>query len=64
MDSLISAYLMGMGDFNYDEYGKGKSSVLVWAFFLSATFIICIVFMNMLIAIMGDTFGTVLESQE
>ena len=63
VDSLISAYLMGLGDFMYDNYHLGKSSSLVWVFFLSATFIICIVFMNMLIAIMGDTFGTVQEFQ-
>ena len=32
--------------------------------FLLATFIIAVVFMNMLIAIMGDTFGKVLEVAE
>jgi hypothetical protein len=30
--------------------------------FLLATFIIAVVFMNMLIAIMGETFGQVLET--
>ena len=48
-----------MGDFVYDDYNNGESSILVWVFFLTATFIMCVVFMNMLIAIMGDTFGSV-----
>ena len=64
VDALIAAYLMGLGDFVYDNYIYGHSSVLVWIFFLTATFIICVVFMNMLIAIMGDTFGSVQELQE
>ena len=59
IDSLVAAYLMGLGDFVYDNYIYGESYVLVWCFFLTATFIICVVFMNMLIAIMGDTFGSV-----
>ena len=61
IDSLIAAYLMGLGDFSYDNYIYGDCSLVVWCFFLSATFIICVVFMNMLIAIMGNTFGTVQE---
>ena len=64
IDSMIAAYLLGLGDFQYDDYIYGHSSVMVWCFFLSSTFIICVVFMNMLIAIMGDTFGTVQEFQE
>jgi hypothetical protein len=32
--------------------------------FTLATFLIAVVFMNMLIAIMGETFGDVLESAE
>ena len=55
---------MGLGEFAYDGYSVGPSSFSAWTMFLMATFITCVVFMNMLIAIMGDTFGQVLEVAE
>jgi len=35
--------------------------MFVWGFFIAATFITSITFLNMLIAIMGDTFSRVTE---
>lgn len=52
--------MVGLGEFNYDNYG-GANSGLVWVFFIMATFITSITFMNLLIAIMGDTFDKVSE---
>lgn len=37
---------------------------MAMSMFLLATFLISVVFMNMLIAIMGDTFGSVTEAAE
>jgi len=55
----MSVYLTGLGDF-YFEGGKQKpDDYLGWAFFFASTFLVLIVFMNMLIAIMGDTFAFV-----
>jgi len=59
VDSLINAYLLGLGDFDYSNYGSGKNKYFIWIFFLAATFIVQLVFMNMLIAIMGDSFGRI-----
>ena len=64
IDALISAYFMGLGEFAYDGYSVGPSSFSAWTMFLMATFITCVVFMNMLIAIMGETFGAVTEKAE
>lgn len=59
IDAFISMYLTGLGNFTYGDYSKGPNPLLTWLFFMTASFIICVVFMNMLIAIMGDTFGQV-----
>jgi hypothetical protein len=47
-----------MGDFNKDYYSDGNA-VVVWVFFLMATVLVQLVFMNMLIAIMGESFGRI-----
>lgn len=64
IDVMISMYLLGaLGDFDPAAYAQGPDSTRAQIMFLLATFIICVVFMNMLIAIMGDTFGKVSEAQ-
>ena len=57
-------YLVALGDFDEDAYSEGDNKIVIWIMFLSASFILLVVFMNMLIAIMGDTFGSVQETQE
>lgn len=64
VDALISAYFMGLGEFAYDGYSYGPNKYSAWSMFLMATFLTCVVFMNMLIAIMGETFGAVTEKAE
>jgi hypothetical protein len=64
LDAIISAYFMGLGEFAYDGYSDGPNKYSAWAMFLLATFLTCVVFMNMLIAIMGETFGAVTEKSE
>lgn len=64
IDSLISAYFMSLGEFGYDGYSSGPNKASAWIMFLLATFLNCVVFMNMLIAIMGETFGAVTEKSE
>lgn len=64
LDSLIAMYMVALGDFDYGGYSKGPDKYIAWIFFIAGTFLITIVFMNMLIAIMGDTFGQVQAIQE
>jgi hypothetical protein len=59
-DPLTAAFtsysMMAMGDFEQDSY---NDSALLATVFLYATFIVNIVFLNALIAIMGDTYDNV-----
>lgn len=65
IDVLISVYMMGaLGDFDNNIYRVGYDTYWAMGMFILATFIICVVFMNMLIAIMGETFGQVTEESE
>ena len=60
IDAFIRSYLIGLGEFGMDNFGE-QNGTLVWIFFLLATFITQLIFMNLLIAIMGDTFDRVQE---
>jgi hypothetical protein len=63
IDVFISIYMLGaLGDFDGTRYNVGPDKNRASLMFLFATFIICVVFMNMLIAIMGDTFAQVSEA--
>ena len=64
IDSLISTYLLALGEFDLDGYKEGPDVYIAWFFFVMATYLILIVFMNMLIAIMGETFSQVQSIQE
>ena len=62
-DAIIHAYLTGLGDFNKDNYSE-LNGTTVWVFFLSATILVQLVFMNLLIALMGDAYGEIMAIQE
>ena len=58
IDALIHAYLTGLGDFNKDTYSTENSPV-VWLMFILATIIVQLIFLNLLIAIMGESFSRI-----
>lgn len=53
-----------LGDINVATYATGFETVSMMFMFLVATFMVSVVFMNMLIAIMSNTFSEVLASAE
>lgn len=57
--ALINVYLIALGDFETEGYGRGYYKWFAWFFFLKSTFIVLVVFMNLLIAIMGDSFSRI-----
>lgn len=61
IDSLLNEYLLILGEFYMD--GFEKEPAILYLLFVATTFISQIVFFNMLIAIMGDTFGRVIEQK-
>lgn len=63
MSSLLNSYLTGLGEFQYDNYSEDHE-YFTWGAFILATFVIQLIFMNMLIAIMGETFSRISETQD
>lgn len=62
-DALIFSYKMGLGDFITDGFVT-QDEELLWILFLLNSLIILIVLLNLVIAIMGDTFDRVQETQD
>ena len=56
--------MIALGQFECGSIGDGPSAFFAWVAFLCTAYCLTIVFMNLLIAIMGNTFGEVLEIRE
>ena len=63
VDMLLNQYLLALGEFSLDNFASNQQNVLCYLFFIFATFISQVTMLNMLIAIMGDTFGKVIENK-
>jgi len=63
LDALLNQYMLALGEFGTDNFSAdgSKNSQICWMLFVAATFLSQITILNMLIAIMGDTFGRVYE---
>ena len=55
---MIHAYLTGLGGFNKDNYSEYNSRS-VWIMLILATIIVQLMLMNLLIAIMGESFSRI-----
>ena len=64
MDAIINMYLLSLGEFSFTMFDNTPNKHIAWIFFLLGSFLILLVFMNMLIAIMGSSFSNVYENQE
>ena len=65
-EAFESAYELGHGEFALDSYASdnGFETFMCYFLFDTASFFVIIVFLNMLVAIMGDTFSNVTENTE
>jgi len=63
LNGLLHAYMTGLGEFQYENYSTMDKGT-IWVFFLIATLMIQLVFMNMLIAIMTDSFSRITAIQQ
>jgi len=61
--SFVWTYRTGLGDFDTDNF-ETPNEELVWIIFMLCSLLILIILLNMLIAIMGDTFDKVTERTE
>ena len=62
LDLLYNQYLLCLGEFGLDNFGDHPEAMLVYLFFIMATFISQLTMLNMLIAIMGDSYAKVIEN--
>jgi len=60
---VIWSYKLGLGEFDTDGFA-GENQLWLWVIWLMATFLLQITFLNMLIAIMSDTYAKVTEVSE
>lgn len=63
LDLLLNQYLLGLGMFEFEGFENHEQKYLCWLFFLIGTFFTQITMLNMLIAIMGNTFDMVIEKK-
>ena len=63
VDSMINQYLLMLGEFNLDGFSMHMNTAVCYALFILSTVITQITFLNMLIAIMGDTFDKVIDQR-
>ena len=64
INMFINQYMMALGEYNMDNFESGSQVGLCYSFFIFATFFSSVVMLNMLIAIMGDTFERTIENRE
>lgn len=56
---FLHIYLLMLGDFQYDDY-----TYIIWLMFIFASIFMPLIMLNLLISIMGNTFGRVSDSME
>ena len=61
---IFTQYMLALGEFNSEFDEMTVQKWLCYVFFLLATFISLIMMLNMLIAIMGDTFERTIENRQ
>lgn len=64
LDAIINMYLVSLGEFfSLDAYIGGYNGRSAFFMFLVATFMLLILFMNMIIAVMAEPFEEVKENK-
>jgi len=65
INTVIYTYLQALGELGFDGFEDSKQPALYWCIFFVSTILLTITLLNLLIAIMGDTYDRVQEvSQE
>jgi hypothetical protein len=61
LESFTYSYSIIIGEFNVDPFKESTNPLLLWILFILATLFTLIILLNMLVAIMGDSFNRVTE---
>jgi hypothetical protein len=62
VNALLHSWLLGLGEFANGNYSE-QNAVTMWIMFFIATFLVQLIFMNLLIAIMSESFARLNENQ-
>ena len=57
---------MGLGEYEnfVGSFDKSNQSAMLWVYFIMATFLTQIIFINTLIAILADTYGRIMDQKQ
>lgn len=61
MDAVIYTYMQSLGELGFDNFEGSDHASLYWSVFFLCTVLMTITLLNLLIAIMGDTYDRVQE---
>ena len=62
VDAILYSYLLALGEFDFDFGTEGMW--MMWLIFLTSTFFLLIVLLNLVIAIMGSAYARLEELSE
>ena len=63
LNMIYNQYMLALGEFSIDGFAEHPNYTMCYFLFIFATLFTQIVFLNMLIAIMGNTFDSVMEKK-
>jgi len=63
MQAFRYVYLQSLGELGFDGYDDSYAPSIYWIFFFVSSLFLQITLLNLLIAIMGDTFDRIQEVQ-
>ena len=63
INAFINQYLLSLGEFDLDNFSKGPQPWMCYGLFILATFLTQVTALNMIIAIMSDTFSKLSETR-
>lgn len=55
-DAMMYSYLISLGEFGMDSFEESRDFEFLWLMFILATFFSMLILLNMLIAIMSESF--------
>jgi hypothetical protein len=58
IEALLFSYRVGLGDFDFGAVGT-TNSLLVTVFIFLATLFLCVIMLNLLIAVISESFAAV-----
>lgn len=56
--------MLGLGEFETDGFESSNQTVMLWVWFVLATFLTQIIFINTLVAILANTYTKIMEQKQ